>query len=66
MFELNNTSVYEPIPAWGCVHNWMNIDKPVKYWVSSSTVSPAPDNAPIKQKRKCLICGGVEWHDIRT
>ena len=61
MFELNQTSAYEPPPLWGCQHNWMLIGSPIVTWTSGGTGDKPPENAPAMQKRQCLNCGGFEW-----
>ena len=64
MYELNKTSSYEPVPLWSCQHIWMNIGALIIHWDSYSTDYGPPADASIKQKRKCLVCGGVEWHEV--
>ena len=57
---------YEPMPSFGCVHSWVDTGPPFKSWASGGTGGEAPEDAPITQKRICLHCGGVEWHQIET
>jgi len=59
MSELN--SAYEPPPLQKCQHNWMLIGCPVQTWSAAGTGGEPPDDAPTRQKRQCLICGGFEW-----
>ena len=56
-----NTINYEPMPAWGCDHLWQPVVSPTKMWASSTTDTDPPQGCPAMQKRKCLICGGVEF-----
>lgn len=61
MYKLNQTSAFEPAPAWDCAHKWGLIGPPVKMWASNNTGGAPPEDAPVYQKRWCLVCGGVEW-----
>ena len=64
MYELNQTSAFEPAPAWDCDHVWALVGIPAKMWASDSTGSAPPAGAPAYQKRRCLRCGGVDWNYI--
>ena len=52
---------YEPIPLFGCEHQWQKIGGVVAYWTSGSAGSEKPKDCPVMQKQKCLLCGGIEY-----
>lgn len=65
MVEFNQDGIFEPMPAWGCHHNWVAVGCQFKHWTSSVTTSDAPPyDADIMQKRRCMVCGGVEWKHV--
>lgn len=55
---MNN--VYEPAPCPWCEHQWMNVGLPVITYASNSTMDEPPKEAPVTQKRQCLLCHGVQ------
>ena len=58
--ETATNSSYEPPPWWNCQHTWVNVGRPVAFWTSTDT-SEIQENAQIKQKQRCLVCGGYTW-----
>lgn len=55
---------FDLFPLWDCRHSWKNIGPPVITWTSNNTNTTPPAEGNGYQKRRCLLCGGVENHHI--
>lgn len=50
---------WEPMLRFDCNHDFIDEGPTFRVWVSSGTNTSPPNSAPLIQKIRCRICGGI-------